>query len=607
MINRALLIGLLWGASLGFGFGQSATDLAGEYYKNGEFDKAANEYARLLRRAGEEGGAPLWPTVYKYVTSLQRIKKSDEALRFLKKQSKADGTNRFYYEALTGFVLREQPDTARVTQAYEAALADVRSSPQKADKLAVAFTELAEPSWAIKAYENARTAAKDETRYSEELAALYKSTGVVDKWIDELLLLARQPAKRELVFNSLQPLINTKEEATLEKVLYDRMQKQPNELQYSELLSWFYVQKQKFGRALIQERAVDKRLKLGGARVYELGVMAMNNREFQAAVDAFEYVIATYPQGQFYPFARRMVINAREEQVKNTYPINKADIRRLISDYQQMLQQVGSTNKTLEALRSTANLYAYYLDEKDSALAALDLAVELSKNDRTFTDKCKLDKGDIYLLKNEPWEATLLYSQVEKSQKEEPLGYEAKLRNAKLHYYKGEFTLAKELLDILKLATSREIANDAGQLSLLILDNTGLDSSEAALREYAAIDLLLFQNKTDQAVAELNRMLTKHAGHSLADEILWLRANTYLKQGKADEALDDLRKLLAEYPTDILGDDAMFLLGKVLEERKKDKEAAMDTYQKFLTTYPGSIHTVEARRRFRVLRGDVIN
>src|SRR5690606_8145510 len=106
----------------------------------------------------------------------------------------------------------------------------------------------------------------------------------------------------------------------------------------------------------------------------------------------------------------------------------------------------------------------------------LQLAIEISKNDKGFIDRCKLDMGDIYLLKGEPWEATLLYSQVEKSQKEELLGYEAKLRNARLHYYKGDFELSKDVLDILKQATSREIANDAGALSLLIMDNTGLDS-----------------------------------------------------------------------------------------------------------------------------------
>jgi tetratricopeptide (TPR) repeat protein len=272
-----------------------------------------------------------------------------------------------------------------------------------------------------------------------------------------------------------------------------------------------------------------------------------------------------------------------------------------------MLQEIGTNAKTLEALRSTANLYGTYLDSKDTALTVLDMAIDMGKTDRNFVDKCKLDKGDIYLLKGEPWESTLLYSQVEKSQKEELLGYEAKLKNAKLHYYKGSFTVAKDILDVLKLATSREIANDAEQLSLLILDNTGMDSTEAAMRWYASVELLLFQNKTDEAVDNLNQMWIKYADHSLADEVLWLRANTYLKQGKNAEALEDLKTISAKYPTDILGDDAQFMQGKMYEEQLKDKQAAMDAYQKILTNYPGSIYGAEARKRFRTLRGDTVN
>lgn len=582
-------------------WGQGVDELADEYYKTGAFDKAAAEYAKSLRKGTS------WPAVYHYVNSLVKTQKSDDALKYLKKQVRADEPNRSYYNLLTGFVAKQTNDTTRAKQSYEAAVSDVKSSPDGVAKVAAAFVDIAEADWAIITYRKARDVGKDERAYAVELAGLYRANGATEKWIDESLLIGQETDKKEAVLNSLQTLINSKEEPLLEKALYDKIQRYPNELYYSETLSWFFVQKQKFGRALIQEKAVDKRMHLNGAKVYDLGQLALTNKDYKAAVDAFDYVITNYPQSQLYPYARRMVINAREEQVKNTYPVDKLEIRKLIASYQKMLGELGINNKTLEALRSTANLYAYYLDEKDSALSALALARDLGKADRNFADRCKLDEGDVYLLKGEPWESTLLYSQVEKSQKEELLGYEAKLKNAKLHYYKGDFTLSKSVLDVLKMATSREIANDAEQLSLIIQDNTGLDTSEAAMREYAAIDLLLFQNKTDQAVSELERMLVKYKQHSLSDEILWLRANTFLKQGKTDDALADLRNIATNYPLDILGDDASFLEAKTVEERKKDKTVAMELYQKFLVAYPSSIYGAEARKRFRTLRGDVVN
>ncbi len=580
---------------------QSTDELADEYYKTGAYDKAVVEYAKSVRKGAG------WPTVYRYVNSLLKTAKVDDAVKYLKKQTRADEPNKAYYELLTGYVAKQQNDTTHAKQNYETAIADVKSSGDGLAKLANAFVEIGETDWAVTTYKKAREASKDERAFSSELVGLYKATGSTEKWIDELLVLGQESDKKELVLNNFQTVINTKDEPTLEKALYDRSQRFPNELYYSETLSWYFVQKQKFSRALVQEKSVDKRLHLSGSRVYDLGLLALTNKDYKAAIDAFDYLITNYPQSQLYPYARRMVINAREEQVKNTYPVDKLEIRKLIASYQKMLGELGINNKTLEALRSTANLYAYYLDEKDSALAALSLAKDLGKADRNFADRCKLDEGDVYLLKNEPWESTLLYSQVEKSEKEELLGYEAKLKNAKLSYYKGDFKLAKSILDILKMATSREIANDAEQLSLIIQDNTGLDTSETAMREYAAIDLLLFQNKTDQAISELDRMLLKYKQHSLADELLWLRANTYLKQGKTDEALADLRSIVTNYPSDILGDDAAFLEAKTIEEQKKDKTAAMDLYQKLLVAYPSSIYGAEARKRFRALRGDVVN
>lgn len=601
LIRSKVVITLMWLLSAGLVWGQSGTTLAEEYYKAGEFEKAANEYAKLLR------SDVTWIRLARYINSLQKSNKVEEANKYLRKQQKSDEQNRFYYELLLGQLATQQGDTVSASKLYTAALQASKSSINKLEKVATAFNESGEPRWAIKSLEMAREVSKEPTAYSEDLMALYRSTGQTERAIDEIITTSKQSDKKESVLAALQGYINTKEEPLVEKALYTKIQQEPNELAYNELLIWYFIQKQKFSRALLQEKATDKRVKLNGSRVYDLGVLAMNNKEYKTAAEAFEYITTTYPQGQLYPFARRLVIQAREEQVKNTYPVDKTEIRKLITDYQKMLQEIGTNIKTLEALRSTANLYGNYLDSKDTALTVLDLAIDLGKTDKNFVDRCKLDKGDIYLLKGEPWESTLLYSQVEKSQKEELLGYEAKLKNAKLHYYKGNLAVAKDLLDVLKLATSREIANDAEQLSLLIVDNTEMDSTEAAMKEYASIDLLLFQNKTDEAIDALKGMWTKYKDHTLADEILWLRANTYMKQGKNAEAIEDLKQITTTFPNDILGDDALFTQAKIYEERLKDKTAAMEAYQKVLTQYPGSIYGAESRKRYRALRGDTVN
>jgi outer membrane protein assembly factor BamD (BamD/ComL family) len=393
----------------------------------------------------------------------------------------------------------------------------------------------------------------------------------------------------------------------LEKALYTKVQKFPNEQYYLDVLIWYLIQQKEFYKAFIQTRALDRRLKQDGQKVFDLAQTTLTNKDFRNAIQMYEYVLKEYPQGQYYPYARRNAIFCKEEVVKTTYPVNLNDIRGLIKDYQSLFFDLGQNTKTMEAMRNTAQLYAFYLNERDTAIIVLETAIKIANNDNVFRDKCKLDLGDIYILKNEPWEATLLYSQVEKSQKEELIGQEAKLKNAKLHYYSGDFDLAKEILDILKKATTREIANDAMQLSLLIQDNIGLDSTEAAMKEYAAIDLLIFQNKTGEALTELNRVFEKYKSHSLADEILWLRANTNMKINEPNKALDDLELLRKNYNFDILADDALFLEAKIYEEKLGQKDKAMELYREILQKFPGSIFGAEARKRFRNLRGDTIN
>ncbi|GAB3912546.1 tetratricopeptide repeat protein [Larkinella knui] len=582
------------------GFAQEGADLADEYFKKGEFEKAYTIYQKLMKTGVSK------PTISRYVESAVRLNKIPDAEKVLRRLVKSDDKNP-YVLLQAGLLEESRSDSAKAEVYFNRAMAVAGSTVNGLPELAQDFAERNKQNWAIKALKKGREQSREPLAYAGELARLYGAVGQKENMIDELLHWGLIPGNRDNVQAILQDNLKDADQKMLETVLYKKVQENPNEMFYTEMLVWYLTQKKEFYKAFIQERALDKRLKLTGVRVYDLGAVALQNKDYKNAAAMFEYVAKEYPQGQLYPFARRLVIKAREEQVKNTYPVDNLEIRKLIADYQKMFQELGKNNRTLEALRSTASLYAFYLDEKDTAITILQLATEISKNEKSFIDRCKLDMGDIYLLKGEPWEATLLYSQVEKSQKEELLGYEAKLRNARLHYYKGEFELSKDVLDILKQATSREIANDAGALSLLIMDNTGMDSTETAMKEYASIELMLFQNKVDSAALELNRMYAKYKDHSLADNILWLRATTLIKQNKIDEALQDLEKISANYGEDVLGDDALFLTAKTYEENKQDKPKAMELYNQLLQKYPGSIFGAEARKRFRALRGDTIN
>ncbi|NJO00860.1 MAG: tetratricopeptide repeat protein [Bacteroidia bacterium] len=548
-------------------------------------------------------------SIKNYLETLLRLKDFKETERLVTRQIKSEPDNPIFRIDF-GRLYQEQGRADKAQEEYEQVIQDFKKkSPQTVTMAAEHFFYLGAPELALNMLLSARKASGEKSQFAIELAELYEQQGNQDAMIEEYLLFARHnQAKLEFVKSALQDRIREQADFDqLEKIMLTELQKNPNETTYNELLLWLYLQQKRFYRAFVQAKALDKRYRLEGNELLSIGNIALRNQDYESAKTIFEYIIEAYPNGANYPVARSNYIKAKEEIVKKTFPIQESEIYSLIADYQQLINDVGKNYKTFDAIRSVALLHGFYLDQKDTAVAILNEAVAISGGRTDFIAQCKLDLGDIHLLKNEPWEATLLYSQVEKLKKEHPLGYEAKLKNAKLSFYKGDFVLAQEHLDILKEATSREIANDAMDLSLLIQDNLAFDTTGAALQNYADIELMIFQNKNEQALQKLDKMLTQYPSHSILDEVLWLTANMLLKIGKPSEAAPILDKIVKEYGEGILGDDAYFLLAKTYEETLGEKEKAMEIYKDILVKYPDSIYRNEARLRYRVLRGDFVD
>ena len=578
-------------------------DLANEYFKQGEYEKAKDIYLKISK---DKNNIRL--IHQNFVQCLFKLKNFDEAGKYLKRQIKSNDLTAIVYRS-------DYINLLEITGKFEEAQKEMEILIELAARTEGTIYELQEMLYrnsktelVIQLLNKGREIAKDQNKYAILMARAYLYNGQKEPMIEEMLKYGLIEGNQDYVKTTFQDNLKSEAEIDmLEKALYSKVQKFPTEQYYVDILIWQLIQQKEFIKAFIQTRALDRRLRQDGQRVFELAQTALVNRDYKSAIQMYEYVMKEYPEGQFYAYARRNALFCKEEVVKTSFPVNITDIRSLIKDYQGLFLDLGRNVKTMEALRNTAQLYAFYLNEKDTAITVLENAIMIAGSDNAFRDKCKLDLGDIYVLKNEPWEATLLYSQVEKSQKEDYLGQEAKLKNAKLYYYNGEFDLSKEVLDILKKATTREIANDAMQLSLFILDNIGIDTSEVAMKEYAKVDLLLFQNRNVEAMTALDLIYEKYKTHSLADDILWLRANTNLKTNQPQKALEDLELLRKNYNFDILADDALFLEAKIYEESFQQKEKAMELYREILQKFPGSIYGAEARKRFRNLRGDTIN
>ncbi len=583
-------------------YAQSDRELSTEYFRTGDCEKATFYAEKALK---EQFFRDL---LVKYTDCLIKEKRWSDAEAFYKKQISKDQPDQPFYNFQWGRVLTAQQKESDAGRKFEAALQAVSSRPDLYTQFIEDFRKIGEPAYAKKVVLSARESQKNIHLFRLELAGIYREMGETENMIRELISYGSMIRNPEIVQNMLQDFLKDEKDGDiLEKVLYENIQKNPNEVFYSELLIWRQVQKKDFYKAFLQERSLDKRLKNNGLRIVELSRLSLQNEDYVNTLRMYEYLLKEYPRTDLYPYVRRMTIFVREQQTRRSYPVDKEEVRKLIKDYESLLSEVGVNINSLEALRNMALLYAFYLDDRKKSIELLNQAIQSAGKEMEFADKCKLDLGDIYILENDPWEASLTYSQVEKSQKDNVLGYEAKLRNARLYYYKGEFELAKSVLNVLKKATSREIANDASALSLLIMDNTGLDSSEDAMKAYAAVELQLFQHHYNEAIDSLQSLSTRYQDHSLADEILWLQASTFIKLDRNEEAEKCLLKIIETFHYDILADNAMYELARLYETKLKKKEEAMRYYQELMEKYPASIFVADARKRYRQLRGDTIN
>jgi TolA-binding protein len=95
--------------------------------------------------------------------------------------------------------------------------------------------------------------------------------------------------------------------------------------------------------------------------------------------------------------------------------------------------------------------------------------------------------------------------------------------------------------------------------------------------------------------------------NTLGDDIYFKKAQIYFKLGKYLDVEAMYKNIVEYYPDGLYGDDSQFRLAELYDKTLKDKEKAKVAYEDVLTKYPGSIFTVEARRRFRELRGDNLN
>lgn len=581
---------------------QNDEQMASYYYQHGEFDKAIELYEPLYNKTQN---LFYYQMLYKSYRELGRLK---DAEKLAEKRLKKNPKELALYVDL-GEVQMQQGDKKKAEKSFASALEKVSYDMKAVNNLAMAFENVARMDYAVRTYTTARERTQNPYAYVMELATLYQKQGDYEKMTAEYFgLIDQQPGQVGNVKLALQRALNEtsnpKLAEGLKKTLAARIRQNPNNRQNLDMMIWFSLQQKDFRFALTQAKAVDARFpEEGSEQVLHVAQIAQNNEDYEVASDAYNYLIAKGKDGKYYYESRVGALLVKQAVVDRNHALTTKELQTLENEYEQTLAELGKTQQTVPIMRSYAHLLAYYDTQVQKAADLLYDIIEMPRLPNKTVSEVKLDLGDLLLFSGEIWDASLLYSQVEKANKNEVIGAQAKYKNALLSYYNNDFDWAKSQLDVLRASTSKLVANDAMQLSLIISDNMEDDSTYDMLSLYAAGDLYLYRNQLDSAWAMYDAVNQRSLSHALFDEILMQKAKIRLKQDRYAEADSLLQRVVDHYAEDILADDALWMLAELNEGPLNDSAKALECYEKLILDYPTSLYVDRARKRLAVLRG----
>lgn len=578
--------------------------LAVEYYSSGDYEKAMSLFEDLYTENQSS-------YIYRYLLyTYMQLEEYSKAEKMIKKAAK---DNNKTYKKLSdlGYVELQKGKIEKAKKLFEKAIEELPANIAAVKELGNDFRGRGQTELAEKVYHRGQELLGDEYGFESELGYLYyymeKYELMTDAYLD---LLARQPntlrsaeyrfqnAFRRNTDDDLYPYLKTE--------LLKRIKKQPEQKQFSELLLWLTIQRQDFTIALIQAKSLDRQEGNEAYRVFDLAQIMQGHDQYALSIKTYKYLLAL-PDAKhqvYYSEVMQALVSSEYMLLQQDKNPEENDLQQLNKAFVETIDELGRNRFSIPILLDYAEFQSFYLYQPDQAIEGLEDLLTVGGLNNNDKAPVKLLLGDLYLLHDNPWDATLLYSQVDKDFKNDELGFDAKMRNAKLSFYIGEFEWAKAQLDVLKAATDKKIANNAMQLSLFISENLDADSSTRALELFGKAELLHLRKQDSLALQTLDSIFMLSLYHEIFDDVWFRKAEIYGELQQYDKSKEFLEKIVDQYSFGLLADDALFKLAYLEEIKFNNITMASERYKQILTDYPSSIYANEARENYRRLRGD---
>ncbi len=567
--------------------------LAMNYFDKGEFEKAIISFDELLKSQPANSFY-----FQKLVESHQQMQQFDIAEKLI--QERLDKYKQPALLVELGYNFQLRKDASKAKKYYDQAIAKINENPSNVYTIANVFEKKVLLDYALEAY---KLGIKLEPKYNfnYQMAVLYGQQGNTDLMIETFLDEAYANQNSTIMIQNQLSRFMTEEaeesfNTSLKKSLLVRAQKN-QDIFWNQFLSWFFVQQKDYGKAFIQEKAIYRRDPESFSNIVNLAELALEENEEETAKEIFGFVLENTQDLDLQIVANYYLMKSRidKSQEKDNSAI-KADLDLLVKKY-------GVSPYTLSLQLLQAHFATFNLKNPEEGKAILKRTLELPLNKYQAAD-VKMELADILLYEEKFNQALIYYSQIEEDLKNDAVGHEASLKAAKTSYFKTDFEWALKQFKELKSASTQLIANDALELFLLINDNTVADSTQVGLKKFARGDYLLYQNKNKEALEQFQSILKEYKGQEIEDETLLRIGQTYEKLGDYTSALSQYQSIIDNHKEGIYIDEALYFSAEIYNKQLKDIEKAKSLYEQILFSHEDSIYFVEARKKFRQLRGD---
>ena len=575
--------------------------LAREFYFKKDYEKARDIYKNLYDKYGQANYFNQYADCLILTGDYEAAEKAFKS--FLKQNPK-----NWKSHVDLAYVYLQQGENDKATKYLNKALKDV---PETKNAIIEVSNLLRSKNFNDQALDLFNKGAKNPNiNYSFNLEKAYTYNSMLDfENATECYLqyLKENPDQYEMVKNRFRVMmmydLNGNVDDVIRVALLKKTQEDPENEEFSSLLMWYSLQQQDYELALMQLKALDRRGKGDYERdLLYIAQIASDNRQYDVAVDAYDYVLKKSDEGVYYVQATVGFIKNSYEKAIAEGNHDKKFYENLSKKIDEAFEKIGFSNDMIPLVLVQADILAFELSRYNDAKALLNNVLDMNLSAKNKAE-LKMKLADIYLLTDEVWEATLLYSQVEKSMKNEPIAHEAKFKNAQLRYFIGEFEWANAALKILKSATSKLVANDAMTLSLTISDNLEYDT--IGLKRLAKADYYIYQHRYEFAKQMLDSVVAYNPNEVSLPSAFYRKAKIAVNAGDYELADSLYKRVYEGYADSYIADEALIEDALLLENQLNRKEEAMECYSKLFDYYTASVYVAQARKSYRRLRDEI--